>query len=533
MSDQSNRSRMLVPVLLAFMLAVGFYAGSFLRFHPGSSPASLFTQENKLSTVLDYIESEYVDSVSKAEIIEKSIPKILEELDPHSVYIPAEELQGTNEQLMGAFDGIGVQFNIQSDTVVVVHPIPGGPSEKVGVLAGDRIVKVDDSLIAGVGVENDQVMSLLKGKRGTKVNIQVHRTGDRDLIPFEITRDKIPMYSVDVSYMVDSEIGYIKVNRFAKNTFHEFMEGAMKLKQSGCKKLILDLRGNSGGFLEVAIKMADEFLPDGNLIVYTEGKSRPKDEAFASSTGHLEDIKLVVLIDEWSASASEIVAGAIQDNDRGTIIGRRSFGKGLVQEQSELADGSAIRLTIARYYTPSGRCIQKPYDKGSDYYYNAVHEEAEALDSLSTEKEIKDSTKYYTKAGKIVFGGGGILPDIVMNPDTIGYTSYFMKVRNRGQIYQYAFDYADQHRREFSSLKTYQELNKRIDRKKLLKEFVVYASGKGVSPLPGEVEQSSSLLSTLITAQIIRNIFDDSGYYPIIQEVDASLLKAIDFFKSE
>lgn len=531
MSDQPNRTKLWIPAMLAFTLVIGFYAGSFFRYHPGSAAANLFPSENKVSTVLTYIEQEYVDSIDRNDLIEKTIPKILEELDPHSVYIPASDLQGTNEQLMGAFDGIGVQFNIQEDTVVVVHPIPGGPSAKAGILAGDRIVQVNDSVIAGIGISNDQVMSLLKGRKGTEVKILVHRSGDHELIPFDITRDKIPVYSVDASYEAALGIGYIKVNRFAKNTFHEFLEGAMKLKQAGCTKFILDLRGNSGGFLEVAIKMADEFLPDGNLIVYTEGKSRPKDEAFSSAQGHLEDCDLVVLIDEWSASASEIVAGAIQDNDRGTIIGRRSFGKGLVQEQSELADGSAIRLTIARYYTPSGRCIQKPYDHKEDYYYEAIHGYSDSLDSLKPTSSKTDSTRYFTKSGRVVYGGGGILPDILTEPDTSGITPYFMKIRNRGHLYQFAFDYADRYRKEFAEMESYQQLNTSLNREKLLNEFLAYTQSKGISPSKDELSKSTQLISTMLVAQIVRNIFDDAGYYPVIQEIDTPLLLAIDHLK--
>lgn len=531
MTEKSNRFGIIIPVLLALMFIAGYFLGTKNSLTLDGSGVFSENSNNKLNALLDYINAEYVDPVNVDSLVELAIPKLLEELDPHTVYIPPQDLQETNEQLIGAFDGIGVQFNIQSDTVVVIHPIPGGPSEKVGVLAGDRIVKVDDSLIAGVGIENDQVMSLLKGQKGTKVTISVHRSGDRDLIPFEITRDKIPMYSVDAAYMIDSEIGYIKVNRFARNTYQEFMDGGMKLLQQGCKKMILDLRGNSGGFMEVAIKMADEFLEAGQLIVYTEGKARPKDEAVSSSRGHFKDVELIVLIDEWSASASEIVAGAIQDNDRGKIIGRRSFGKGLVQEQSEFKDGSGLRLTIARYYTPSGRCIQKPYDREKEDLFASVHGGMQNSDpAFNSDTLNTDTTRYFTRSGRVVYGGGGILPDILTAVDTSSYTSYFMKVRNRGHIYQYAFDYADEHRKEFSEMTGWQELNRHLDRKKLLTDFISFAEKKGISPNPEELKKSENLISTLLVAQISRNIFDDEGFYPIIQEVDETILKAIENF---
>ncbi|MFW6096050.1 MAG: S41 family peptidase, partial [Bacteroidota bacterium] len=349
------------PIILAIVLIGGIYLGSLLGSNNNQSSSNGYYKPDKISRVLNYVKANYVDTVDESKLVEAAIPTILEELDPHSQYIPAEDLQGVSEPLEGNFEGIGIQFNMQKDTIIVVSTISGGPSEVVGIQPGDRIIKVNDTTVAGVDMPSSKVVGMLKGERGTEVNVSVKRNNHDSLLDFTITRDKIPLYSVDISYMIDDSTGYIKVNRFAKTTHEEFVKGLKKLKEQSAKKVIVDLRNNNGGYMTAATNIADQFLKDGKLIVYTEGRATPKEETHATSKGIGHDLEVAILIDEWSASASEILAGAIQDNDRGIIVGRRSFGKGLVQEQTILPDGSALRLTVARYHTPTGRSIQKPY----------------------------------------------------------------------------------------------------------------------------------------------------------------------------
>src|SRR5665647_19009 len=356
---------------------------------------------------------------------------MLKKLDPHSVYIPAKDLARSNEPLQGNFEGIGISFSMLTDTILVISTIPGGPSEKLGLLPGDKILYVNDSLVAGKHIPDERIMGMLKGQRGTLVKIKILRSGQKELLPFEITRDKIPIYSVDVDYMVNDTTGYIRINTFAMTTYDEFMKGLRELKEKGMTRLILDLRGNSGGIMEAAIQIANQFLKEGQLIVYTKGRAQPRSEARATGKGEFETGDLVVLIDEWSASASEILAGALQDNDRGTIIGRRSFGKGLVQEPISFSDGSGMRLTIARYYTPTGRSIQKPYKDGFEKYFNDFNQryirgEFEVSDSI----HFPDSLKFTTPGGRIVYGGGGIMPDKFVPADTTGLSPYFLKIRS-------------------------------------------------------------------------------------------------------
>src|SRR5450759_1673931 len=369
MNYNNPKRSVFLPVMLALALALGVFVGKYL---PGKDDfpqhSNIRSRNDKLNSILNIIESNYVNSVNRNDLVETAIPAILKKLDPHSVYIPAKDLAHANEPLMGNFDGIGISFNMLTDTILVISTIPGGPSEKLGLLPGDKILYVNDSLVAGKHLADEKVMGMLKGPRGTVVKIKILRSGQKELLPFEITRDKIPRYSVDVDYMVNSNTGYIKINTFAMTTFDEFMKGLRELKGQGMTNLILDLRANSGGIMEAAIQIADQFLKEGELIVYTKGRAQPRNEARATGKGEFETGNLVVLIDEWSASASEILAGALQDNDRGTLIGRRSFGKGLVQEPIPFADGSGMRLTIARYYTPTGRSIQKPYTDLEKYY---------------------------------------------------------------------------------------------------------------------------------------------------------------------
>jgi len=529
----NSKFAIITPLVLAVVLAGGIYIGSKLQFN-NSSDYVFKSEPNKLDFVLDLIESDYVDTVSKNDLIEKTIPMLLQQLDPHSVYIPAKDLQGISEPLEGNFDGIGVQFNILNDTVLVINTISGGPAEKVGVLAGDKIVTINDSLFSGTKINNDMVIKKLKGERGTKVRIGVERTGYPELLHFDITRDKIPIYSVDVSYMIDSSIGYIKISTFAKTTYDEFIQALKKLKDSGMQKLILDLRSNGGGYLDAAIKIADEFLKENELIVYTEGKSRPRADYKATANGMFETGELAVLMDSWSASASEIVAGAIQDNDRGFIIGRRSFGKGLVQEPTYFRDGSAMRLTIARYYTPTGRCIQKSYNHGlKDYEMDLMnrfeHGEFESADST----HFTDTVKYVTKGGRTLYGGGGIMPDYFVPLDTASYSDFYTEVSRKALIYNYALTYTNQHRAELTKLKSYKQIVAFLQLQNIYKDFLKKVLNQGIVPKNGDLQKSETLIKTYLYAYICRNILDNEGYYPVLKDVDNVLLKAIDVLQKK
>ncbi len=520
----------LTLLLLLVSLTVGIMIGNSLhkRFY---LPVRL--NENragkKLESIIGLIETAYVDSVNSKEIVEKSIPVILENLDPHSTYIPAREMQGVEEEMQGNFSGIGVQFSIQEDTIMIVDVISGGPSAKLGILAGDRIVEVNDTLVAGTGIKNEKVLKLLRGKKGTMVKVSIQRRGFKNLFDFDITRGEIPIYSVDVSYMIDEGTGFIKVSRFAEQTYHEFTEAMRKLDQQGASKIIVDLRGNPGGYLAAVIRMVNDFLEKGEPILYTQGKSQPKKVYSANSRNAWAGKSLFLLIDEFSASASEIFAGAIQDNDRGIVIGRRSFGKGLVQEQIPFNDGSAIRLTVARYYTPSGRSIQKSYEEGNEKYFEDLfsrmqHGEFSSSDSI----HFADSLKYQTKKGRTVYGGGGIMPDFFVPVDTTGRSTYFEKIYQKQLVYQFGFQYADQHRETLLKLGNALEIANYLDREKILDSFVNYAASRGVPADPGGLRQSGYIIGTQLKAYIARNILGEEGFYPIIQQIDKTLLKAIE-----
>jgi len=529
MNNRNSRIAILAPIVLAIVLVSGVFIGLKLSNRSAKNPLMIYPRADKINTVLNYVEAEYVDTVDRSKLTEEIIPTILENLDPHSVYIPAKDLIAYNEPLEGNFSGIGVQFNMQKDTVVVINVIENGPSEKVGLLPGDRIVMVEGIKIAGVKMPTDSVVSKLKGPDRTKVKIGVRRGKSADLIEFVIVRGKIPIYSVDVAYMINPGLGYIKVSRFAKTTYDEFVNAIIKLKSQGMKKVILDLRGNSGGLMDQANNIANEFLSDGELIVYMEGKARPRINTFANKYGSCLDDGVVVLIDEWSASASEILAGAIQDNDRGTIVGRRSFGKGLVQNQIMFSDGSAMRLTIARYYTPAGRCIQKPYDKGTEDYYRDlsnryIHGEFMEQDSI----QFADSLKYITSGGRTVYGGGGIMPDIFVAVDTNGITEYYNKITRLGLVYQFAFDYTDKNREMMQSMRSVEEIEKYLDRQDILNKFIKYAKGKDVKPNFAQIKISKEILETRVKASIASNILDSEGFYPIISRIDKTLQTGIE-----
>ncbi|WP_430971593.1 S41 family peptidase [Sunxiuqinia rutila] len=518
-----------LPILIAVSVIIGIILGNNLsQLHQPSLQNLTPPRGNKLSTIVELINQAYVDSVETDELVEKTIPELLKNLDPHTAYIPARDMQEVHEEMQGNFGGIGVQFSIHNDTVQVIDVVSGGPSSKLGILPGDRIVTVNDSVIAGIDIKNQDVLTVLRGEKGTKVRIGVKRRSIDELIEFEITRGDIPIYSIDVSYMIDDSTGFIKVNRFAEKTYDEFINGISKLKAEGAEKFIIDLRGNPGGYLASVVSMVNEFLSEGKLIVYTEGKSQPRKTYTSTESGIVKDKEVIVLIDEYSASASEIFAGAIQDNDRGIVVGRRSFGKGLVQEQIPFRDGSALRLTVARYYTPSGRSIQKPYEEGNmDYYHDIInraeHGEFQVADSI----HFADSLKYETAGGRIVYGGGGIMPDYFVSADTTGYSGYFSKITQKALVYHFAFQYSDEHREQLNMLKTAAEFVDYLDKKQIMNQFVAYAEKEGVKRDSKGLKASGKIIETQIKAYIARNIIGEEGFFPIIKDIDETLKEAI------
>ena len=531
MKENSKKISIYLPLIISIALVFGILLGLGLSRNQqmGGSGLLLYPKNDKLNDVIKYIEEEYVDTVSVKKLTDDAIVNLLKDLDPHSVYIPSEELQSVNEPLEGNFSGIGVQFNIINDTVIVISTIPNGPSALLGIMPGDRIIKVNGSNVAGVKMSSENIVKQLKGPEGTMVKVTIKRPGSKKELIFDIKRNKIPLYSIDVAYMLNDETGYIKISQFARTTEDEFYNAATKLKSKGMKKLVLDLRGNPGGYLEAAKSLAEQFLKEGDLIVYTQGRTKPRKDYRAEAAGTCKDIELAVLIDEFSASASEIFAGAIQDNDRGLIIGRRSFGKGLVQDQVILSDGSAIRLTIARYYTPTGRCIQRPYNHGEEDYFKDInrryiHGELENRDSI----HFNDSLKYKTPKGKIVYGGGGIMPDIFVPYDTSGYTKFFIEARDMNLIYKFAFNYSDLNR---STLKTFNDLGSFIDyleKNNIFDQFVNYCRKKEVYATHKELGISKKLITTQVEAYIARNFFDNEGFYPVIRQIDNTLDKAVE-----
>jgi carboxyl-terminal processing protease len=534
MTYKNKRLDIIYPIILAVVLVIGILVGVTLRQEPGRTSLTVYPRADKLTSVLNYIEDQYVDTVAMGKLVESTIPTLLKNLDPHSVYIPASDLLEVNEPLDGGFDGIGITFNMPNDTIIVITTIPGGPSERVGLEPGDRIVSINDSIVAGISMDQNDVVKLLKGPTGTKVTVGIVREGIEDVLSFEITRDKIPIYSIDVSFMVNKEVGYIKISRFARTTYQEFLEAVAKLQNLGMEKVIVDLRSNSGGYMDAATNIANEFLPEGKLIVYTEGKARPRQNIYSNANGECLNTPVAILIDEFSASASEILAGAIQDNDRGVVVGRRSFGKGLVQEQILFSDGSALRLTIARYYSPTGRSIQKPYEPGNDdYFYDIsnryLHGEFQEKDSI----QLSDTLKYTTPAGRVVYGGGGIMPDFFIPLDTSGVTNYFNQVARRNLIYRFAFEFSDKHRKEMSSFKELKALEQYLQKAKLLEQFIKFAQEGGVEPNHKEIEKSSLIIETQLKAYIARNFIDNDGFYPIITRIDNTLQRAINILENE
>jgi carboxyl-terminal processing protease len=533
-SKKPEKQNIFLPIILSLVLISGIWLGYFLSVKIGSSNGKNQSQQTstneKINSLLEFIDYQYVDTINKPDLVEKTVTAMLQSLDPHSSYIPAAEFDMSNETLEGNFDGIGVEFNIIRDTIRVINPIDGGPSEKVGIRAGDKLIKVGVENLTGEKITNKKVFEALRGKSGTTVNVTILRNGVKNPMPFKITRAAIPLYSLDAAYMTSGDIGYIKINKFAATTYNEYLKAFNDLNKKGMKKLILDLRGNPGGYLNAAVDISDEFLTNGLQIVYTQGKANPKKTYRATQRGSFEKNNLVILIDEGSASASEIVAGAIQDNDRGLIIGRRSFGKGLVQDQMQLPDGSAIRLTVARYYTPTGRCIQKPYSDDKTEYYNEEfdryqHGELLIADSIKLDK----SKQYKTPEGKIVYGGGGIMPDVFVPIDTTKSNPFLNKVFYAGLINTFAFEYADKNR---SELKKYTNSKTFINQFKIttaiFDEFYEYCKKQSMELASLNKQQSNVALEPYLKALIGKNAFDKDAYYPIINKNDKCIIKAIE-----
>lgn len=474
----------------------------------------------KYDALLQMIRFGYVDTVNEEQLTEEAIKSVLKKLDPHSVYIPASELKEMNEPLVGKFEGVGIQFNIFEDTILVTQTIAGGPSEKLGIRAGDRILRIDGENVAGVKMTNNGVLKRLRGDKGTKVKVEISRRSEPQALEFLITRDKIPIFSVDASYMADQETGYIKISRFADATVEEFKTALEELKASGMKNLILDLSGNGGGYLNRAVELADEFLESDKLIVYTEGVNNPKQEMFSSSVGDFQKGKLIVIIDEYSASASEIVSGAIQDHDRGLIIGRRSFAKGLVQKPMPLPDGSAVRLTIARYHTPSGRCIQKPYEKGDEYDDDISNRMKKGELYHADSIKFVDSLAYKTAAGRTVYGGGGIMPDVFVPLDTSYSSKYWGELQRKSLLFEFALSHTDRNRNEL--LQTYPNIN--IYKKDfnvsedMLQQFIAFAEKKGVAFDSAGYATSKPWIIIQLRALIARDLWDMESYFQIVNE---------------
>ena len=524
----------LLPTFTVVAMVLGMLIGMSLSQKANAQRivfqnGTLQIEQSKVDRLLQLMESAYVDEINVDSITDEVMAELVQKLDPHSAYIPKEDLEMVNSELAGSFSGIGVQFTIQQDTVRIVAVIAGGPSEGVGVLAGDKIVSVDDSAFVGKKMNNEKVMRTLRGEKGTKVKLGVLRAGSPEVLYFTITRGDIPVTSVDAKFMI-GKIGFVRVNKFGETTYREFLTALAELKAKGADRYIVDLRENSGGYMDQAIRMANEFLQRGEKIVYSEGRAYPRYEAKADGSGRFKDVPLVVLIDDFSASASEIFSGAMQDNDRATIVGRRSFGKGLVQQQMPFDDGSAVRLTVARYYTPSGRCIQKPYTLGDQKDYEKdlterwEHGEFYSADSI----HFSDTTTYRTKKGRIVRGGGGIMPDVFVGRDTTLNTPYYNKCVNLAITYQFAYAYTDKHRKELSQFKDWQALEKYLNKQNILREFVAFAKEKDIAPDEAQIQKSKPLLTRLLNAYIVRNILGDDGFFPLFERDDEITKKAIE-----
>ena len=539
---KNSKHAILFPLILAVGIILGTLLGQFVGRNRAESQlkqlisrTGLMTR-NKIMQTCMLVEHQYVDSISMDSLSELVIPLMMKELDPHSVYIPAREMQAMNEPLEAQFDGIGVVFNAATDTVIVLNVVPNGPSAKAGIVAGDRIIEVNDTVVAGVKMPQNDIVKRLRGPRGSEVKLSLKRHGLEELVDVVVVRDAIPINSIESSFMITSDIGYVRLSQFARTSYIELLKSLIKLRKEGLKKLIFDLRGNSGGFMDQAIMIANDFLPEGKLIVYTEDRQKEQIKQYSNGQGTSTDLKLIILIDESSASSSEILAGAVQDNDRGVIVGRRSFGKGLVQNQLPYSDGSALRLTTARYFTPTGRSIQKPYEKGhgEDYELDMVNRynnnEFFSADSI----HFSDSLKFTTAQGRTVYGGGGIMPDYFIPLDTTDMTRYFMQVSGRNIIYRYTLDYADKHREALNKVETLADLTALLDADKgMFEDFIRYAERQGVRPVRREIERSRKIITSQLRAYIGRNTaLEDDGFYYNIFPIDDEVQRSIEIFES-
>lgn len=534
---KNSRNKVLIPLLLAVALAAGLIIGQSMGRSTAESQfrrviSHLRPPYDKLNRTMALIQNEYIDSLNMDSITEQVLPLLVQQLDPHSMYIPAKDMQAVNEPLESEFDGIGVVFNMATDTVIVLNVVPSGPSQKAGVQNGDRILRIDNRAVAGQRVPQDSIVKMLRGPRGSEVRLTLERLTIKDTINLTVTRDAIPLKSVDAAFMITDDIGFIRLSAFAKNSYVEVLRSIIFLRAEGMEKLVFDLRGNTGGFLDQAILIANEFLPENRMIVYTEDRHGKRTAEYSDGNGAATDIALAVLIDEESASSSEILAGALQDNDRGVIIGRRSFGKGLVQQQIPFDDGSALRLTTARYFTPTGRSIQKPYTTGDavgyerEIYERYAHNEMFSADSI----RFADSLRYITPAGRTVYGGGGIMPDRFIPMDTTDMTRYYIEVVGRNILYRYTIEYGDRHREALNKVQTTAELRALLDAdRNLLNDFVAYATRRGVRPAWSDIRRSRKLLEAQIRAFIGRNTaLEDAGYYSEIHAVDTVVAAAIE-----
>ncbi len=526
-----NKHRV-TPLLMAISMVVGVIIGTFYASHYSGNRLNIInTGSNKLNYLLQLIDNNYVDTVDMASLVEDAIPQILMELDPHSTYISANNAQEAAEKLKGSFSGIGIQFTMEKDTVNVMSVIHSGPAEKVGILAGDRIITADKTSL--VGMDSNEVMKHLKGEKGSRVKLGIKRHGSKDILYFTVKRGDIPVVSVDASYMINDKTGYIRVKDFGEQTYAEMLVALADLNMKGMKNLIIDLRGNQGGYMHIAIQMANEFLHKNQLVVYTQGRKSPREEFRSDGRGTFQHLPLVVLVDEISASASEIFAGAIQDNDRGTIIGRRSFGKGLVQQPMEFrSDGSVVRLTIARYYTPSGRCIQKPYEKGKgEDYDNELIARYERGEFFYQDSIHQDGEKYYTNLGRVVYGGGGIMPDIFIPVDTSAMTSYYKEAAYTGLIRQFAFAYTDENRQRLSSFTDVKAVEKFLRKENLLERFARFGEEHDLKRRNLMLLKSKTLFEENIFGSIIYNARDIQDYLQFLNEEDPAVLKAIEVLR--
>ena len=532
--DQKKTSRYM-PILMTLCIVIGILIGNFFANHFSGNRLNIINSgSNRLNNLLHIIDDQYVDKVNIDSLVDQAIPQILAELDPHSVYISAKDVQSANDDLKGSFSGVGIEFTIRQDTIHVQNVIKNGPAERAGLLAGDKIVSVDGKSFVGKVVTNDEAMRRLKGPKDTKVKIGVIRYGEKKTKFFTVTRGEIPQKSISATYMLDDTTGYIRIKSFGQTTYPELLIALAKLSQNGFENLVIDLRDNTGGYLQSAVQIANEFLPKNRLIIYTQGRKSPRQDYKSDGHGSYQNIPMVVLINEGSASSSEIFAGAMQDNDRATIIGRRSFGKGLVQQQIGFPDGSMIRLTVARYYTPSGRCIQKPYTSGEDQSYmqdlmsRYQHGEFFSQDSIK-----HNGPAYHTSNGRVVYGGGGVTPDIFVPEDTTNVTSYYKQASMSGLILQFAFTYTDDNRPKLNTFKEMMQLNDYLVKQNTVEKFANYADAHGLQRRNLMIRRSYPLLERYINSRIIYNMLDEEAWNKYLNQNDPVIMTALKVFRDK